>query len=558
MDLVIRIAGEAGQGVVSAGDMLVNAFAQVDLHVFTYRSYMSRIRGGLNWYDIRISDRKIFGMTKDSDILFALTDDALTVLYPVNKTDGVVFFNTTEPSSFDTGVHAIDFVKESGHSIMINSFAVGIVFGMLDMSAESLTAAIKKEFSDKAKDIIDKNIEAASRGWQRCKKCGAAFKLELSPQKTPNFLTSGAKAIALSAARSGIKFVASYPMTPATATFTWLAGAADKYNIVVEQAEDEIAAVNMICGASYAGAPSMAATSGGGFALMGEGLSLAGMTETPIVVLIAMRPGPATGLPTRTAQEDLRFALHAGHGEFPRAIYAPGTLEQCYELTRTAMETAHKHQTPVIILTDQYLQDHIENIEPLDEAYAPIDRHIKEKPKSDYKRYAESESGVSPRALPGSKSLVISDSDEHSEAGHLVEDFEIRITQQNKRMRKLNGMTAEAIEPMRYGTAKPEKLLVCWGSTHGVCHEVIDILISKGEKIAMLHFSQLWPLDSEKLKEQFSHYSEVYAVEGNFTGQFASILKELGIIKDCKLISRYDGLPFTTDYIIEELEEYDN
>ncbi|QSH40201.1 2-oxoacid:acceptor oxidoreductase subunit alpha [Lentisphaerota bacterium ZTH] len=558
MDLVIRIAGEAGQGVVSAGDMLVNAFAKLDLYVFTYRSYMSRIRGGLNWYDIRISDRPLSGMRGGSDILFALTDDALTVLYPVNSTAGVVFYNTSAALQTKPGLHNIDFAKESGHSRMINSYAVGIVFGLLGMSKNRLAAAIKREFTDKAEDIIQQNNEAAARGWERCKTCGASFKLEQRHGRTPDFLISGAGAIGLSAARSGVKFVASYPMTPATATFTYLAGAADKYNIVVEQAEDEIAAVNMICGAAYAGVPSLAATSGGGFALMCEGLSLAGMTENPIVILIAMRPGPATGLPTRTAQEDLRFALHAGHGEFPRAIYAPGNVEQCYQLTRTALETAHKYQTPVIILTDQYLQDSIQNIEPLEAAYDPIDRRVELKPKSDYKRYAYSVDGVSPRALPGGGALVVCDSDEHSEAGHLTEDFEFRVAQQNKRMRKLEGMKAEALPPTLYGAKKPEKLLVCWGSTYGICREAVDKLNSCNQKFAMLHFSQLWPLDASRLKKYFNADCEVFVLEGNFTGQFASMLKEQNIVQECKLITRYDGLPFQLEYIIEELEEYDN
>jgi len=325
---------------------------------------------------------------------------------------------------------------------------------------------------------------------------------------------------------------------------------ADRYGIVVEQAEDEIAAVNMICGAAYAGVPALAATSGGGFALMVEGLSLAGIMELPIVIVLGQRPGPATGLPTRTAQQDLKFALSAGHGEFVRAVFAPGTIQQCYELTRRALQTAHRFQTPVLILTDEFLQDLQKNVPPLDESPRPIDRHILEDPSPDYRRYEVTESGVSPRAIPGGEGFVICDSDVHNDCGNITEDLQTHLTQQDKRMRKLTGLTAEALPPQRYGPDDAGTLLLAWGSSYGPCREAVDALNAHGGSAAMLHFSQVWPINAAGARQLFGRPRRVISVEGNCTGQFASVLREAGLLEECELLPRYDGLPFTGEYIV--------
>ena len=295
---------------------------------------------------------------------------------------------------------------------------------------------------------------------------------------------------------------------------------------------------------------------GGGFALMCEGVSLAGMMELPIVIVIAQRPGPATGLPTRTAQEDLKFAINAGHGEFPRAIYAPGTIQQCYDLTRKAFETAHKYQSPVIILTDQYLQDIQKNIGKLSDEYNPIDRHIVKNVGIDYKRYAlDSENnGISPRALPGGKGLVICDSDEHDEEGHLTEDFEISIAMHEKRMAKIDLLKNDLVCPDFHGSEDAELILVCWGSTFGACQEAAYQLNTKGRKTALLHYSQVWPLDASAVNKLLEKNKRIVVVEGNYTGQFLSLLKEQGLNGGCELMNRYDGLPFTAEFIMEELQ----
>jgi len=309
----------------------------------------------------------------------------------------------------------------------------------------------------------------------------------------------------------------------------------------------------MVCGATYSGVPAKTTTSGGGFALMVEGVSLAGMLELPAFIFLGQRPGPATGLPTRTGQQDLKFALHAGHGEFPRAIYAPGTPEQAYDLTRRGLETAHKFQTPVILMSDQFLADVRRNCAGLDTSYRPIDRHLVENPPADYVRYAVTEEGVSPRAAPGSGAFVVVDSDEHTEDGHITEDLEARVRLQDKRMRKLEGMRAEALPPEWYGPEQAEEVLVAWGSTYGPCREAVDRLNADGGSAAMVHFAQVWPLEAGAVRETLGEGRRVTVVEGNATGQFASVLREMGALGECELMLRYDGRPFTGEGIARRM-----
>jgi len=357
--------------------------------------------------------------------------------------------------------------------------------------------------------------------------------------------------LAVAAAEAGVKLVTAYPMTPGTAAFTALASLADEYGIVIEQAEDEIAAINMVCGATYAGVAALTTTSGGGFALMVEGLSLAGIMELPATIVLAQRPGPATGLPTRTAQQDLKFAVSAGHGEFPRAIFAPGTVSQCRAMMRRALETAHEFQTPVILLTDQYLQDLATNADAV-EAAGPIDRCLVEAGPR-YVRYTVTDSGVSPRVAPGGEAFVICDSDSHGPDGHITEDTAAHVEQQDKRMRKLNGLRAGALAPVWYGPDDANLLLIAWGSTYGPCREAVDAINTDGGSVAMLHFAQVWPVDAARVAEVVGTRERIVCVEGNQTGQFGSLLREAGAVGACDVVGRYDGFPFTRDYICSEV-----
>ena len=329
---------------------------------------------------------------------------------------------------------------------------------------------------------------------EHCTTC--AFRA--APPGPPRMLIDGNAGVSLGAVLSGCTFYSGYPMTPSTGILLFMADKSEEYGIVVEQAEDEIAAVNMAIGASFAGARSMTATAGGGFALMVEGVSLAAMTETPLVVVVGQRPAPATGLPTRTEQGDLLFVLHAGHGEFPKVIFAPGSPEQALFLTNKAFDLAEKYQIPALcphgpvpcrftmdLRGVRSRKDRLPGLPPAGQGPGRG---------TGYKRYAFTPSGVSPFAVPGcSKNLVVEDSDEHDEEGHLTEDAQIRMRMVQKRLLdKLPAIRKEIAPPVLYGSDRPETVLVGWGSTYGVLREAIDSLSGR-EKIALLHFSEIYP-----------------------------------------------------------------
>ncbi len=554
MDVNIRVAGAAGQGVETSGDLLVEAFAKLGVYVFSTQTYMSRIRGGLNWYDVRIADAELFSGREKADLLLAMSDEALEFLGGDVSEGGVALFN----GSGGADVIGIEFGKVAqevgGSKIMGNTVAAGAVFGMLGYDVGGLEAVLGARFGKKGEAVVEGNVRCARRGAELAAPHAGRLKAPKGGT-APAGICSGNEAVGLGAATAGVKFVSSYPMTPSTGVITFLAGVADEYGIVVEQAEDEIAAVNMVCGAAYAGVPAMTTTSGGGFALMVEGVSLAGMLELPAFIFLGQRPGPATGLPTRTAQQDLLFALHGGHGEFPRAIFAAGTPQQCYDLTRHALEIAHKYQSPVILMSDQFLADMRRNCTGLDTSYRPIDRHVVDDPGEDYVRYAITESGVSPRAAPGSDAFVVVDSDEHTEDGHITDDLRARVRLQDKRMRKLAGLVADALPPEWYGPEEAEHVLVAWGSTYGPCREAVDRLNGDGVSAAMVHFQQVWPLDSERVRGVFGEGRSVVSVECNQTGQFAAVLREVGAVGECELMTKYDGMPFTGEEIARRLRQ---
>ncbi len=552
MTFTIRIAGEAGQGVATTGDVLMHSMSAAGLHVLSTQSYMSRIRGGLNWYDVRIGAEPMWAGTEKADLLVALTGEALAVLRGTVNGGAILYNGRSADGTVAIDLEAVAHAT-AGQKLYSNVVAAGAVFALLGLDLAVLDAYLAKEFARKGGDVVAGNQACARAGAELARAAGVRLAAPRPGVRSGEVeVRTGASAIAVAAATAGVKFVASYPMTPSTATFTHLAQWADKYGIVVEQAEDEIAAINMVIGAAYAGVPAMTTTADGGFALMVEGLSLAGMTETPAVVLLGQRPGPATGLPTRTAQQSLLFAVHAGHGEFARAVYAPGTIRQCWELTRLALETAHRWQTPVILMTDQFLQDLAQTGSPLSDQPRPIDRAIVAG-SAQYARYAVTGSGVSPRAIPGGEALVVVDSDEHTEAGHLTEDLGVHLVQHDKRMRKLDGMASESLSPEFHGRPDADTLLLCWGSTYGPCREAVDILSAGGRPAGMLHFAQLWPLDRERIGRAVGSRKRVIAVEGNSTAQLAALLRGAGALGPVEKLLRYDGLPFTGEWIAQRV-----
>jgi 2-oxoglutarate ferredoxin oxidoreductase subunit alpha len=341
-------------------------------------------------------------------------------------------------------------------------------------------------------------------------------------------------------------------MSPSTAVLTNLSAQDEQFGIVVEQAEDEISAVNMAIGAWFAGARAMATTSGGGFALMEEGISLAGMLESPLVIHLAQRPGPATGLPTRTEQGDLELALYAGHGEFPRIIYAPGNTEEAFTLTHRAFSESDRCQVPVFILTDQYFMDTYYNVPALDISKTRIQKHIVQTDPG-YKRYLLTENGISPRGIPGFGSgLVTADSDEHDEEGHITEDMDIRTAMVDKRLRKVEAIRASSVPPVLTGPERYRNLVIGWGSTHPIISEAMELLDS-GDT-ACLHFPQVYPLPP--IASKFLEKAEkIIVVENNATAQFSRLLKISAEVRIDNAVLKYNGMPFTVEELVVRIGE---
>lgn len=580
MDYTIKIGGEAGQGIQTIGDTLARVFSRTGYHVFTHQDYESRIRGGHNFFQIRFSDKPVMSSRMKIDILVALDKESITLHEKELSDNGRIIYDSSALKQKHEDQRFLDIpfanlaVEHGGSKIMANTVATGAVIGMLGMEPGILLGIIKDTFGKKGEDIIKANVNAAMAGHDFAVKQCITCSFSAAPLAKPKMLIAGIDSIGLGAVASGCKLYSAYPMTPSTGIMNYIAGKGKEYGIIVEQAEDEIAAINMALGASFAGVRAMTGTAGGGFALMVEGLSLAGMTETPIVIALGQRPAPATGFPTRTEQADLNFALYTAHGEFPRVIFAPGTPEQAFYLTNKAFDLAEKYQIPVIVMFDTYLSDTEWTFDGFDVSKLRNTEYrlrgeAMEK-LSEYKRHAFTESGVSPLAIPGeSRHLVVTDSDEHDEEGHIVEDAETRIKMVNKRLFKKLPLIRQEIEPpVLYGDSKPDIVVVGWGSNYGVMRESVDAL-SKNVKIAMLHFSEIYPFPSPtplprgegaKGRVEFDYLKLLrdakltICIENNATGQFARLIRAETGFEFKASINRFDGRPFLLEELVEEID----
>ncbi|MHA1453708.1 MAG: 2-oxoacid:acceptor oxidoreductase subunit alpha, partial [Promethearchaeota archaeon] len=410
--------------------------------------------------------------------------------------------------------------------------------------------------ASKGDSILSKNYEAFEKGYSIGESLkGLVPEMIKDPQVADDILLDGNQTIGLGAIAGGCNFISAYPMSPSTGALIFLAQHSKEFGILVDQAEDEIAAINKAIGAWFTGARAIASTSGGGFALMSEGLSLAGIVESPLVIHIAQRPGPATGLPTRTGQEDLNLALYAGHGEFHRIIFAPGSIEQVFYLTQQAFNIADKLQIPVFILTDQYLVDSYYNVKTEDMPIVGVEHQFVETD-SDYKRYEYTETGISPRGIPGlGTGLIRADSDEHDEWGHITEDMRgVREKMTDKRIHKKGKTITEFPTPLPlepFGGSDPETLVVCWGSSFLAVKEALDDI--NDPKIAGIHFSQVFPLPKET-SSVLSKPKKLLLIEGNATGQFTNVLKLYGNIEIPKenLYLKSNGEPIS----VEEVKKF--
>ncbi len=550
----ILIGGEAGQGLVTIGHLLGKALVRSGYFIGVTQGYQSRIRGGHNTFAIRVGVDEVDGPVEAVDLLVALDINTATLYRKDLLSGGLIVIDAALEIAGDRLLR-VPF-KELAKSRFSNIAALGVVGSLLGLDKGVMARTLSDFFGKKHPQVMEENLRVLEAAFHWCSGQTATVR-KLPPVVNPSqrLMLNGNEAIALGSLSAGLKFFAFYPMTPSTSISQNLAGYARQMGLIVEQAEDEIAAINMAIGASFAGVPSMVATSGGGFALMVEGISLAAMTETPLVIVVAQRPGPATGLPTHTGQEDLELVLHAGHGEFPRAIFAPGTVEECFHLTRRALELAERYQGPIFLLTDQFLADSYRAVPSFDvENLAPVRVSTDAVSSEPYLRFAITESGISPRLLPGiTEHLVVADSDEHTQDGHITEDLSVRKLMVEKRLKKGEGLRAEVISPDMKGNGNPDLLLVSWGSSKGAVHEAASRMRSNGEKVATLHFSQVWPLVPEQFMGHLQEAGQVISIEGNATGQLARLIRRETGFEIKKKVLRYDGLPFTTESILREL-----
>ncbi|MGM0665020.1 MAG: 2-oxoacid:acceptor oxidoreductase subunit alpha [Thermodesulfobacteriota bacterium] len=550
-DLNVIIAGAAGEGVQTVGEVLASTLISQGYAVFTWKEYESRIRGGQNSYSIRVGEKPRNAPLFQADILLALNEGAVKKYRERVREDGVV----VAPAEEQAGVLAIPFEdiarETAGGKIYANTVAVGALAGVLGMELQTLKKVLEQMFSEKGEKVLDANFKAAEEGFERAERdCRDRCPWTLPARDDTWFLIAGNEAIPVAAAYAGCRFISAYPMTPSTGIITFLAKE-ERLGVFAEQAEDEIAAINMALGASYAGVRAMTATSGGGFALMVEGISLAGMTETPLVIVLAQRPGPATGLPTRTAQGDLLFAVHAGHGEFPKLVMAPSDAKDAFQKTVRAFNLADKYQIPVILMTDEFLADSHYAYRDFDVASPGPSFHLSNPSEIDvYKRYQLTSNGISPRLYPGqSKHLVCVDSDEHDEEGHISEDLAETVPAMvEKRLAKWDELKKEINPPEELQVEDADTILVGWGSSRGALEEAVDLLREKGVKVGMVHFTELWPLPDY----QFSEKADLWTVESSAAGQLDRLLRCEYDISFKGRIRRYDGLPLSAEYIRRE------
>lgn len=564
-ELTLKITGEAGQGMLTIGSALCKIFKNAGFYLFANNDYMSRIRGGNNFLQLRISDRPLYTLRRNIDITVALDSKSVSMHKEDVSRDGVIIldkkrFNISEESSMLLDIPMYDMAKEIGNELFVNSIACGLLIEMIGIEFRYIDEVLRAAFSDKKEDIIKKNIDAAQAGYDFAKNTFKrdTFKIKKGNAKETLLMTAN-DAIVLGAITAGCKFYSAYPMTPSTGITDLMAHYAKKFHMVVEQAEDEIAAINMIIGASYAGVRSMTGTSGGGFSLMVEGLSLASMTETPIVVYEGQRPGPATGFPTRTEQGDLAFLLSAGHGEFARVIFSPGTIEEAFYLTIKAFNIAEKFQIPVLIMSDQHLADSYRNIEMFDLSKVKVQRYIISKEDSrgikDYKRYQFTESGISPRAIPSwIHDPIYADSDEHTEEGHITEDARIRTMMVEKRFyKKMAGLSKEIEKPKAFDVKGADCILIGFGSTYGVLKEAKESITNK--KIGFIHLPQVWPFPTAEIIELLKEAKKIIVVENNAGAQLARLLKRETGIEAGRSLLKFDGRPFNLDFLIQHIEQ---
>lgn len=570
-----KIGGEAGYGILSVGAMFSRAMVRAGQFTFDYDEYPSLIRGGHNTYEVGVSPDPVLTVRRPIHVLVALNQQTVDAHKEELAPDAVILYNSNNSKVGEgdflatqtvVGIPLEDLaIKAGADRVGRNTVSLGASLAVLGAPFELAKEVIELNFSLKKKDdkVSIVNVAAAKTGYDFIKqqmKGEQKFSVQVR-QNPKRMIISGNDALAWGAIKAGCNFFSGYPMTPATSILQLFAKQAPKYNLVVKHTEDEISAIGAAIGAGYAGVRSMTATSGGGFSLMVESLGMAGMIEVPVVIVNSMRPGPSTGMPTWTSQDDLKFVLSASQGDFPRVVMAPGDQEQCYRYIQSAFNIAEKYQTPVIVLMDKYISASHKSIDRKDLLDIKVERGkvVGEKELSGeekYLRYADAADGVSPRSLPGTKGGVhVANSDEHNEYGFAEEGAANRARMMDKRYKKMAVLAKELPAPELEGESHAELTLITWGSTRGTVKEAVAMLKEQGHKINFMQIVYLSPFPVEKIRDVFKHAKKVAIVENNKVGQLAGWLRDqTGLSPDYKIL-KYDGRPFFANELVETIKE---
>lgn len=558
---------------MTTSETLARVLHRNGLFIFNYYEFPSLIKGGHQTGQIFASTEHATCQKRHLNILIALDENGLkqhqaeisqeTIIICEPNIDGYDIEQYKHLTPHIYVVPMTQIARElTGHSIATNTAALGATAYFLGIQPKFFHDMLHEQFDHKGADVVNGNIAVFDRAYEESKQVGQPL-FQIEPRPQPHLLMNGGEAVGTGAIAGGLQFYSAYPMSPSSNTFHFVAAQQGEFPIVVRHAEDEIAAINLAVGASYAGVRAMTGSAGGGFALMVETVSLLGVMELPLVIMVAQRPGPATGLPTWTSQGDLQFILRSGHGEFQRIVLTPGTAWEHFEFTRLAFDWAEKYQIPVFIVTDKYILESHQTLPtpPTEYQVSRLSMVKNEELPEDnsYLRYKITENGISPRSIPGQPhGLNLTNSYEHEEWGWATEEADMTVKQVDKRARKMDTIVNELPQPQLLGPEQANVTLVCWGSTVSVVKQLIFEQTQNptaGKTINCIYLPSVWPFPVKAFTKLAQQAKTLIMLEGNATGQAEQLIRQETGITFPYHIRRYDGRPFYVEDIVEWLQK---
>lgn len=574
--LSLMVGGQQGEGIDSTGVVLANVLNRLGYQIYGQRTFSSRIKGGHTNFKIRVARRRVLSLEEHVDLMMAFDQDTINRNASQLRDGSIVIFDSDGkrqaklpegPEVVALHIPISQIAREAGAVIMKNMVATGAAAALLDLDRQPFHNVIQERFGRRGEKMVASNRQAFDAGYDAAlSQMNGLDLLKLAPgDDKRRHLMAGNEAAAFGALAAGCRFMAAYPITPASEVMHWLVRKLPKYGGVVVQAEDEIASMAMAIGAGYAGVRSLTATSGPGLSLKMETLGYAGMIEAPVVIVAVQRGGPSTGMPTKHEQSDLLQMLYGTHGDLTRIILAPTNVEECFYYAAEAFNLAERYQTPVILALDLSLGLSVQTVEGFDFDRINIDRgslitqeELDQLNGQPFKRYAFTESGISPRSIPGMPGgLHLATGVEHDETGHITENRQNRIQMMNKRLRKIAGAQTNGISTGYFGDEEPELLLVGWGSAMGPINEAVELLQAEGRKVASLAVKLLSPLPAAEIEAVVNRADKVVVVENNAQGQLNLVLRQHLDVPKGKLgsFTKYDGTSFLAQEIVAHCRE---